>query len=225
MELKPIRVIVIDDHPWVCTALRQYLSTCPDIAVVGMAAAADAGLELATTTHPDVAIVDLHLPLTGQANPTPGVFTHGIHLINTLNRQQPDVAVLALTGLLTPVTSQAALRAGARQCLPKNCHGPEIADAIRAVSRGGHPHGSNNEPDDRPDPCPDPMRSLTSRELEILHLLNQPLTSQQIAHQLRISQNTLATHRKNIYSKLGIACRIEAASWALCLDAPHNTTN
>lgn len=208
MELKPIRVIVIDDHPWVRAALRQYLSTCPDITVVGMAAAADAGLELATTTQPDVAVVDLHLPPTGQDNPAPNVFSHGIYLIRALRQQLPNVAVLALTGLLTPVTSQAALRAGARECLSKNCQSSEIADAVRSAGDG--------EALPSQAMCPEPIQSLTGRELEILQLIAQGLSEQQIAYQLKISGNTVATHRKSIYSKLGITCRMEAASLAFC---------
>lgn len=208
MELKPIRVIVIDDHPCVRNALQRYLASCPDISVVGTAAASNEGLELATIAHPDVAIVDLHLPHKGRNNPRPNLYTHGIHLISTLCRQLPDTAVIALTGMLTPATSQAALRAGARECLSKNSEDPEIADAIRAVSHGEPPENEN--------PYSTSLQSLTDRELEVLHLLGQGLSDQQIAGLLHISRHTVNDHLKSIYNKLGVTRRAEAAALALC---------
>lgn len=206
MELTSIRVIVIDDHPCVRNALQRYLASCPDITVVGTAPASNEGLELATIAHPDVAIVDLHLPRKGRNNPTPNLYTYGIHLISTLRRRLPDTAVLALTGMLTPATSQAALRAGARECLSKNSEDPEIANAIRAASRGEPPKNEDTTS----------LQSLTDRELEVLHLLGQGLSDRQIADLLAISRHTVNDHLKSIYNKLGVTRRAEAASLALC---------
>lgn len=206
MELEPIRVVIIDDHPCVRNALSQYLASCPDILVVGTSAASDEGLKLATITQPHVAIVDLHLPYTGRHNPTPNVYAHGIRLISALRQQMSGTVILVLTGMLTPVTSQAALRAGAHKCLSKDSEEAEIADVIRAVSR--------RETLGRED-SPTSLQSLTDRELEVLHLLGQGLTNRQIASQLYISELTVNVHLKHVYSKLGVSCRAEATSLAL----------
>lgn len=207
MELKPIQIIIIDDHPWISKGLQQYLASCPDITVAGTAATADKGLELATTIHPDVAIVDLHLPPSIQDGPAPTVFSHGIHLISALRRQLPGIAILALTGFLTPEAGEAALRAGAHQCLEKRCEGPEIADAIQVIS--------HQETPERQSSCPASIQSLTDRELEVLHLLRQGLGDRQIASHLSISRHTVNNHLRNIYSKLGVSRRIEATALAM----------
>lgn len=206
MDLKPIQVIIVDDHPVVCSALRQYLTSCHDINVAGTAAACDKGLELAKATRPSVAIVDLHLPLSGRDNPTPSLISHGIHLISVLHRQLPRMGILALTGLFTSVTHQAALQVGAHICLSKNCESSEIAGAVRVVSRG--------EMSERYSLDPALIQSLTVRELEILHLISLGLTNQEIADQLDISRHTASNHLKNIYSKTGLSRRVEVASLA-----------
>ena len=175
--------------------------------VVGTASSADRGLMLIRDTLPDVAIIDLSLPCADRELLTPGLYGYGVCLIDECRQQFPNMIALALTGLPSPVHREAALQAGAHGFLSKVCSGPEIAEAVRTASRGEIFHDC--EPSV-------PMESLTRRELEILHLISQGLTDQQIAYQLHISLNTVGSHRKNVYGKLNISNRVEATSLALC---------
>jgi len=203
--MNEIRIAIVDDHPIARDGLCQFLDACPDMTVVGTASTADSGLALIRDTQPEVAIIDLHLPCADQKLFTPGVYGYGVSLVFECLQQFPTMIVLALTGLPSAVYKEAVLQTGAHGFLSKAYSGPEIADAIRRTYKGERLHECEGST---------PVESLTQRELEILHLISQGLTEQQIAYRLHISLNTVATHRKNVYSKLNISNRVEAASLA-----------
>jgi DNA-binding NarL/FixJ family response regulator len=200
----PIRIAIIDDHWMVIDALCLFLETCSDIAVVGAAFTATDGLALVDMTHPNVVVVDLCIPGTEpELSPE---YSYGIGLISEIKQQHSSTAILALTGFVTSIYQEFAVRAGAQGVLSKSCRGPEIADAIRKVSKGQTLHSC--------DEIETPISSLTNREMEVLELISRGRTDQQIAGQLHISLGTAGTHRKNIYSKLHISNRVEAVALA-----------
>lgn len=204
--MPPIRLVVIDDHRCIADALRTYLETCPDISMVGSAQTADEGLGLVLDNDPDIAIVDIRLPCPDQEALPNVLCSYGIGLIRQIHQLRPHIGILALTGEPTPAHKQAAIKSGACGYLSKGSMGPDIANTIREANQGKIFYEQDSHM---------PLEDLTGRELEILELIAHGLTKKQIASRLHISPYTVATHRKNICSKLGVSTSIEAVSLAL----------
>jgi len=208
-DMKAIRVLIADDHPIVREGLRTLVASEPGMDIIGEATNGAEAISLARTLRPDVILMDLIMPVKD-----------GIEAIAEIKGQDPEVSILVLTSFGEEENVFPAIRAGAMGYLLKDTAPDQLLQAIYDVHRGEsslHPSialqliREINQPSDLP-PAPDP---LTQRELEVLKLLAQGLTNQEIADRLVISEWTVRTHVRNILGKLHLANRTQAALYAL----------
>jgi two-component system response regulator DevR len=199
--MKPIRVLLVDDHHIVRQGLRSILDPDPAFEVVGEAGNGGDALQLVTQHLPDVVLLDLKLPDIG-----------GVELCQRILQTSPQSAVLVLTGFIDRDMVNACLRAGARGYLLKDAEHLHLQEHILAVASGHaalDPRAASVLADYvlREDPPPE---SLSLRELEVLRLIAQGMTNREIGQQLYLSENTIKGYVKEILSKMGVHNRIEA---------------
>jgi DNA-binding NarL/FixJ family response regulator len=212
MHLPPVRVFVVDDHTVVRHGLRAYLDVVDDMEVVGEAADGQEALEriaalVAAGRPPDVVLMDLLMP---------GM--DGITATAAISQRHPEMDVVAMTSFTQADKVHGALQAGAAVYLLKDAEADEVAAAIRAARRGEvhlDPAIVKQLTRSLVAPKVQTVSALTDREREVLILVAQGLSNQQIADVLVISERTARTHVSNILSKLGVASRTQAALLAI----------
>jgi DNA-binding NarL/FixJ family response regulator len=196
-----IRVVLADDHPLVLEGLVGFLNEIEDIHVVGTAHSGDELLELLDSTVPDVVVLDLHMPVGG------------LEALAEIRRRQIPVRVLILTAFGDGDSIQSALEWEAEGFALKTESPRQTVEAIRQVAQGRlvFPRSAqrwlmSQRQESR-------AVDLSPREQEVLECLAKGLTNPEIAHQLTVSENTIRFHLKNIFSKLNVSNRTEAAAW------------
>lgn len=210
MSVEPIRLVVADDHSLFREGLRALLSAIPDIELVGEAATGEATIELVAKSQPDIVLMDINMP---------GI--NGIDAARTIRNATPSTGVIMVTMLEDDASLFAAMRAGARGYVLKGAHHEELLQTIRTVANGQVLFGAGiasrimnffyKLEDDPVATLPESLSpELTPRELEILTLIAQGISNQQIAHQLVISDKTVRNHITSIFSKLQVADRAQA---------------
>jgi DNA-binding NarL/FixJ family response regulator len=212
MQQRPVRVFVVDDHAVVRRGLRAYLEMVDDMEVVGEAADGQEALEgiaalVAAGGPPDVTLMDLLMP---------GM--DGVAAIAAIRRRHPEMAVVAMTSFGQADLVRGALQAGAAGYLLKDAEADEVAAAIRAARRGEvhlDPVIAKQLTRSLVAPEAQTVDSLTDREREVLVLVAQGLSNQQIADSLVISERTARTHVSSVLGKLGVASRTQAALLAI----------
>ncbi len=203
-----IRVIIAEDHAVVREGTRQLLEREPDIEVVGEAADGAEAIALVERLAPDVAIVDISMPIMT-----------GIEATEQIKLVRPATAVLILTAYDDDQYVFALLAAGAAGYLLKDVPSTEVIRAVRSVHAGEpvlHPaiarkvmarFASKTEHEQ-------PVRReevlLTEREREVLRLAAQGMSNSRIAAQLYVSVRTAQVHLTHIFNKLGVGSRTEA---------------
>jgi len=206
----PARVLLVDDHRMVRQGLRFFLSTQPNMTVVGEAATAEEALHLVDSLRPDVVLMDIVLPNLS-----------GIEAMHTINERYPEVSVIVLSAFVDTSKVVQAIQAGAAGYLMKDVDPQELAAAIQATRQGKlylHPEAARRlaeamRPDpDQYEPTPD---ILTERELEVLRLVTHGSSNQEISVQLNITLKTVKAHVSSILQKLGVENRVQAALYAL----------
>jgi DNA-binding NarL/FixJ family response regulator len=199
-----IRVAIADDHPVFLDGLRAVLTSLEDIEVVGQAATGHETVALVEREHPDVVVMDLHMP-----------DMNGLEATREIVRAHPDTGVLVLTMFDDDDSVFAAMRAGAQGYLLKGAAQADILRAIEAVARGEAIFGPAvarrvlryfASAGSRPDAFPE----LTTREREVLDLIAQGAGNEAIARRLGLSGKTVRNHVSNIFAKLQVATRAEA---------------
>jgi DNA-binding NarL/FixJ family response regulator len=209
---RPVRVFVVDDHAVVRRGLHAYLEMVDDMEVVGEAADGQEALEgiealVAAGRPPDVALMDLVMP---------GM--DGVTATAAIVQRHPEMEVVAMTSFARADMVHDALQAGAAGYLLKDAEADEVAAAIRAARRGEvHLDAAvaKQLTQSLVTPQPRTVSSLTDREREVLVLVADGLSNQQIADSLVISERTARTHVSNILGKLGVASRTQAALLAI----------
>ncbi|MEJ2734765.1 MAG: response regulator transcription factor [Anaerolineae bacterium] len=205
----PIRVLIVDDHAIVRKGIRALFRNLPEIEVVGEAENGREAIAAVEKLQPDVVLMDLLMPEMD-----------GIEATDRVMDQHPDVRILVLTSFAGEDKVFPAIKAGALGYHLKDSSPEDLVQAIHQVHRGEsslHPVIARkvlqelSRPSERP-PTPDP---LTPREVEVLQLVAQGRSNQEIADQLVISETTVRTHVSNILSKLHLASRTQAALYAL----------
>jgi two-component system, NarL family, response regulator LiaR len=202
-----IRVVFVDDHEMVRIGVSAYLSAQPDIEVVGEAADGKKGVELALELRPDIILMDLVMKEMD-----------GIEATKQIIENWPEAKVIIVTSFLDDEKVYPALEAGATSYMLKTSKADEIANAVRATYHGQ----SVLEPEVtgkmmvkmRQKHQQLPHEELTSREMEILMLMGEGKTNQDIADELYIALKTVKTHVSNILSKLNVQDRTQAVIYA-----------
>ena len=208
----PLRVMLVDDHALVRSAVRQAL-TAPDVEVVGEAASADEALLVAPDLRPDVLLLDINLP-----------GSDGLHVLRELRPRLPDTKIVMLTVSSDRRDLLDAVREGAAGFLTKDLNPDALLRAVRGIRRGDlpmsrgmaaevvralasrHPAGQPRSAEDD-----DLLGLLSAREGEVLRHLAAGRTDREIGEQLGISPRTVETHVGSILHKLGVRNRAEAA--------------
>jgi two-component system response regulator NreC len=219
--LTKIRLLIVDDHTLVRQGVRSLLEPEDDIEVVGEASGGREAVSKANDLKPDVVLMDLAMP-----------DLNGMEATQLIRTQHPEVQVLALSMHGTDDYLFRVLEAGASGYVLKEADGAELVAAIRAVHAGGafiYPSlakrlveqfllrvGSGEERSS--------YDALTEREREVLALIGEGLTNEEIAGRLSLSVHTVQTHRSNIMEKLGLHNRAQLVTYAARVGLIHPQT-
>ncbi|MCC7451760.1 MAG: response regulator transcription factor [Anaerolineae bacterium] len=205
--MDPIRVLIADDHTLFRDGLRALLASISDIDVVGEASSGQDALKFAVELQPDVILMDIQMP-----------DMNGIEATRHVLRTSPHIGILILTMFKDDDSVFAAMRAGARGYVLKGADQAVLLRAVHAVANGESLFSpeiatrlmqffANLKPTAPSELFPE----LTNREREILALIAQGATNAEIAEKLVISMKTVRNHVSNIFSKLQVADRAQAA--------------
>lgn len=199
MNTKPINVLVIDDHQLIIDGLKSILEGEPDVNFAGGATSMEEALDFLENNSVDVVLTDINLP--GES---------GIEISKKIKELNPRINILALTmhedfGMITKM-----VEAGASGYILKRSNMKEMLEAIKVVANNGKYLGrdvqaimmanlGHSDIDEFNEAPEEP--GLTNREREILTLVAKEFTNEQIAGKLFISERTVETHRRNIFTK------------------------
>jgi two-component system nitrate/nitrite response regulator NarL len=199
--VRPIRLLVADDHALVLQAVRLALEPHPDFEIVGEAKSGSEVIPRVAESMPDLILLDIRMP---------GI--DGIELLDRLRKQHPDVKVVVLSGVEDPELASEALRRGAKAFLGKGIDPAELAPVLRQVNEGAaltETFGTSPPEETAADEF-----ELTTREREILERVATGRSNKQIAGEFWLSEQTVKYHLTNVYRKLGVSSRTEAARFA-----------
>jgi len=210
--MQKIRVLVVDDHTIVRDGISALLALAGDIEVVGEATNGSEALKMVSELHPDVVLMDIAMPIMG-----------GLEATRRISKEFPKTKVLVITQHDDKEYVFPVLESGASGLISKAGASSELASGIRSVYRGDSflspsvarllVENFQNTAGERSKQ--DPYKSLTGREREILKLLAEGYSNQEIAEMLVITPKTVEGHKTNLMSKLGIHNRIDLVKYAL----------
>lgn len=202
----PIRLLIADDHGVVRQGLRMFLSTDPEIEIVGEARDGSETVDLARELRPDVVLLDLLMPVMD-----------GIEATKIIRRELPRTEVVALTSVMEDGTIIDAIRAGAIAYLLKDTESQELRRAVKSAAAGqvqlSPAVAARLASEFRSSAAP--LDPLTDREAEVLALLARGKSNKEISTDLGISEQTVKSHVSHILKKLGLPSRTHAAIYSL----------
>jgi NarL family two-component system response regulator LiaR len=204
-----LRILMADDHAVVREGLRALIEAEQGMTLVGEAADGVEAVRESRLLEPDVILLDLVMPRKG-----------GIEAIREIKEQDPGARILVITSFAEDEKVFPAIKAGAQGYLLKDSSPRELLKAIRDIYEGQpsiHPTIARKlmREIQRPSELPAATEPLTEREAEVLSLVAQGLTNQEVADRLFVSERTVRTHVSSILSKLHLANRTRAALYAL----------
>jgi two-component system, NarL family, response regulator LiaR len=204
-----IRILMADDHAIVREGLRALIATEPGMTLVGEAADGIEAAQMARELNPDVILLDMVMPRLD-----------GLGAIGEIKRDLPGARILVLTSFAEDDKVFPAIKSGALGYLLKDSSPQELLQAIRNVHRGEsslHPTIARKliRELSQPTPLPPTVDPLTEREVDVLRLVAQGLSNDEIAERLVVSERTVRTHVSHILDKLHLANRTQAALYAL----------
>ena len=202
--MNKISILIADDHPVVRQGIIGFLDICDEFDITGEASDGAEAVKLTQELRPDVVLMDLVMPVLD-----------GIEAIRQIKKLRPETRVIALTSFAEDSKVWAAIQAGAEGYLLKGVSPADLVEAIKSVHNGAaavHPdiakklmlHISGRDRIGSSQP-------LTLRESEVLELISQGLSNEEIANKLFVSLHTVKTHVHNILHKLGMTHRVQAA--------------
>lgn len=201
-----ITVYIVDDHPFVREGLKAYLSTDPEIRIVGEAGDGETALPALKELAPEVAIIDLHLPKVS-----------GVEVIKAIKESELKTQVIILSSFCEDEEIMAAIDAGALSYLLKDSPPEKLLAAVKAAQRGEpllHPRIVKKlmQRVRQEKPAIEP---LTAKEQEVLRQLVQGKSNKEISAVLYISETTVKTHVSSILQKLQVKDRTQAVIKAI----------
>ena len=196
-----IKVLLADDHRLVLSGIRRALEEVDDIEVVGAAESGSQVLPLIHQTSPDLVLLDLRLP-----------DMNGLTCLDAIRKKYPEVKVVVLSAFNDPEHIQAAFQRGATAYIVKSVSPVDLPSALRqaledTVYQGVRVIGDNGG-------SQGDGLGLTERELSMLKALARGLSNNAISKEFWVTEQTVKFHLSNIYRKLGVANRTEAARFA-----------
>lgn len=214
--MKPISVLLADDHAAIRVGMRMVIETQPGLTVIGEAANGALAVDMARALRPDVVLMDLRMPVVDGIGATRQITTAGYSKVLVLTTFDHDSYLFG------------ALEAGADGFLLKTAEPAEITSALQRVHAGdsvvspevtarlvaaalGSRPAAAREPDDSGGDPDAAMSTLTDREREVLDALGAGLSNQSIGRRLGISETTVKTHVSRVLAKLGLQSRVQAA--------------
>lgn len=194
------KLLIADDHPLILEGIRRALEGVSDVEIVGETTKGSQVLPLIARLRPDLVLLDVRMPEMD-----------GLACLDLIRKRHPDVRVVVLSASADRHQIEAALRRGACAYLVKGLNPLDLPSALRQAIEGTafHVVGIPAEGE-----ASGELGELTRRELEMLKALGRGLSNQAIAKELWISEQTVKFHLRNIYRKLGVSTRIEAARLA-----------
>lgn len=206
MSTEATTVLIVDDHAVVRSGLEMLLGTAPDLTVVASVATGEEAVARSQELRPDLVVMDLSLP---------GI--DGIEATRRVVAGSPTTRVVVLTSFSDRERILAAVDAGALGYLLKDAEPRDLLAGLRAAARGEAPFDpkaatallADRTVRGAPEPTP-----LTRREEEVLRLVAEGLGNKQIARKLGISEKTVKTHLTNLFQRIGVSDRTQAALWA-----------
>ncbi|MCC7450599.1 MAG: response regulator transcription factor [Anaerolineae bacterium] len=201
--MEPVRIILADDHALVLEGLRGLLDQIPDFRVVATAQNGDELLQLLDQHSADVVVLDLQMPY------------HGLKALAEIRRREVPVKVLVLTAFSDGESIQSALELAAEGFALKTESPIQTVEAIRQVAQGRlvFPRAAQRWLATQRNTETTSETTLSPREIETLSYAAKGYTNLEIAAALSVSENTIRFHLKNIYEKLNVTNRTEAAAW------------
>ncbi|MBP3040073.1 response regulator transcription factor [Bacillaceae bacterium Marseille-Q3522] len=205
-----MKVLIADDHPVVRRGLVFFFKTQKDIEIVGEAKDGKEAVQLADSLQPDVALIDLEMPVMD-----------GVEATRQIKNNHPNIKVLILTSFSDPKHVIPAIEAGASGYQLKDIEPDELVKAMKQLARGEsmlHPkvtphlltHFTMQHQQEK-----HPFYLLTKRETEVLSEIAKGKSNKEIATALFITEKTVKTHVSNLLSKLELADRTQAALFAV----------
>jgi two-component system, NarL family, response regulator NreC len=208
-----ISVLIADDHAILRSGLKMLINAQADMEVVAEAPDGDRAVQAVCETKPDVALLDLTMPVSG-----------GMRALEQITRCCPETRVLVLTMHNEPAHLRSALATGASGYVLKRAVDTELLAAIRAVHRGGvfvdsslahvFVHDALDKAAQK-DRIPGTLNILSARERQVLGLVAQGYGSQEISAEILVSVKTVETYRARIVEKLGLRTRSEIVRFAV----------
>jgi DNA-binding NarL/FixJ family response regulator len=196
-----IRVLLVDDHPGMRDALRVFINSEPDLAVVAEAESGSVALDLYERTTPDVVLMDGSMPEM-----------NGIHATHRLTQLQPDARIIALTLYESSTYLEDMIAAGARGYVSKTGAPDKVAEAIRAVNAGKTYFDQSIPRRSSPGTGTHPaIEELSTDELAVVKRVADGYTNAEIAADLDLALPVVESHRTNAMKKLNVRSRAELA--------------
>lgn len=205
--MKPITVLIADDHAVVRMGFRLLLETTADIRVIDEAESGEEACRLSTERHPDVVLMDVSMPGIG-----------GISATRRIVERHPTIRILILSAHMDSIHPMLALKSGAKGYLTKRSAADVLIRAVRQVARGGsylEPNLAQELALQQINGTDDPVEKLTPREFEIFKQLACGRSVKEVAETFYLSPSTVGTHLYNIKQKLGAANSAELAVLAV----------
>ncbi len=202
-----IRIIVADDHSIVRTGIKTEISHHPELLVIGEAATTDEALHLVETTHPDVLLLDIHMP---------GI--KAVEVIQRIKSQDVQMKIIILSAYREQAIVLGVIKAGADGYLLKDEDTLSIPSAIHKVMNG-QPCISQSIAEVLINQVRDPVKNtsssiFTEKEKEVLKRIAEGWSNKEIAKETGMALRTVEAHISKIYEKLGTPSRTKAALWA-----------
>jgi len=199
--VKRLKVLLADDHRLMLAGIKRALEAADDIEIVGEAYSGSQVLPLVSRTNPDVVLLDLRMPEMD-----------GLACLDLIRKRHPEVKVVVLSVFSDSEHIETALKRGACGYIVKSVNPIDLPSAIRQVMEGAVYHALGLPEVD--ESASARAAGLTEREIAILKAVARGLSNQAIGKELWVTEQTVKFHLTNIYRKLGVANRTEAARYA-----------